>query len=212
MSAATITGFGGYKGNFTTDLTVGDESRAVSVNHGVIIVATGAREIQTTEYLRDQAEAVITQRELEGRLAGGSLGIGTGGQGSGDPIESAAQKDRKSRTPNRIAMIQCVGSREDGRPYCSRVCCQTAVKNALKIKQIDPEARVTIFYRDVRTYGFSEDADYRIAEMQRRGLTTAFTVHRPGNAAPLSVELNMPGQHNVLNAKHHRHAQKHAKA
>jgi UDP-N-acetylmuramate--alanine ligase len=54
--------------------------------------------------------------------------------------------------------------------------------------------------RQVITYGFSEDADYRIAEMQRRGLTTAFTVHRPGNAAPLSVELNMPGEHNVLNA------------
>jgi heterodisulfide reductase subunit A len=54
-------------------------------------------------------------------------------------------------------MIQCVGSREEERPYCSRICCQTAVKNALKIKEIDPDAQVTIFYRDVRTYGFSEE-------------------------------------------------------
>ena len=54
-------------------------------------------------------------------------------------------------------MIQCVGSREEERPYCSRVCCQTAVKNALKIKEIDPGVEVTVFYRDVRTYGFSEE-------------------------------------------------------
>lgn len=54
--------------------------------------------------------------------------------------------------------------------------------------------------RQVITYGFSEDADYRVADMQRKGLTTAFTVHRPGDAGPLAVELNMPGEHNVLNA------------
>ena len=54
--------------------------------------------------------------------------------------------------------------------------------------------------RQVITYGFSEDADYRVADMQRKGLTTAFTVHRPGDAGALSVELNMPGEHNVLNA------------
>jgi heterodisulfide reductase subunit A len=53
-------------------------------------------------------------------------------------------------------MIQCVGSREGERPYCSRVCCQTAVKNALKIKELDPNSQVTVFYRDIRTYGFSE--------------------------------------------------------
>jgi heterodisulfide reductase subunit A-like polyferredoxin len=154
----------GYVGNYTTTIAAntrnagngsGNGSKAGlreerrEIEHGVIIVATGAREIQTTEYLRGQSEAAITQRELESRLAAGSLGIGAGGDGSGEQVSG--------RRPNRIAMIQCVGSRDEERPYCSRVCCQTAVKNALKIKQIDPSAQVTVFYRDVRTYGFAED-------------------------------------------------------
>jgi heterodisulfide reductase subunit A len=164
----------GYVGNYTTTIVAnadksgkgsGDGSRAGlreqprQIAHGVIIVATGAREIQTQEYLRGQAEAVITQRELEGRLASGSLVIGVetergeGGSGCG----AQASGHMPARKPVRIAMIQCVGSREDERPYCSRVCCQVAVKNALKIKEIDPDAQVTIFYRDVRTYGFSEE-------------------------------------------------------
>jgi heterodisulfide reductase subunit A len=125
------------------------------IEHGVIIVATGAREIATEEYLRGRSEAVITQRELESRLAGGSLGIAIGDEeGSGSRAASGTRL--LAPRPARVAMIQCVGSREDERPYCSRVCCQTAVKNALKIKQIDPQVQVTVFYRDVRTYGFSE--------------------------------------------------------
>jgi heterodisulfide reductase subunit A len=186
---SVVQGVSGYVGNYTTTIAArsgngsGNGSEAGSreeyqeIEHGVIIVATGAREIETEEYLRGQSEAVITQRELEGRLAAGSLGIGTGGEagsGLGVPAEGgevgsgseahasgrtpAREPARKpARTPNRIAMIQCVGSRDEERPYCSRVCCQTAVKNALKIKEIDPDAQVTIFYRDVRTYGFSEE-------------------------------------------------------
>jgi heterodisulfide reductase subunit A len=53
-------------------------------------------------------------------------------------------------------MIQCVGSRNDYRPYCSRICCQAAIKNALKIKELNPEAEVLILFRDIRTYGFLE--------------------------------------------------------
>ena len=54
--------------------------------------------------------------------------------------------------------------------------------------------------RQVITYGFSEDADYRIRDMQGAGLATAFELTRPGGLEPLAVELNMPGRHNVLNA------------
>lgn len=54
--------------------------------------------------------------------------------------------------------------------------------------------------RPVITYGFADDADYRITDMQRNGLTTAFVVQRPGDAPPLAINLNMPGTHNVLNA------------
>jgi len=53
--------------------------------------------------------------------------------------------------------------------------------------------------RQVITYGFAEDADYRITDLRPSGLTTAFVVQRP-DAAPLAVTLNMPGAHNVLNA------------
>ena len=158
----------GYVGNYTTTIAsrsgngsgngskTGSREEPREIEHGVIIVATGAREIQTTEYLRGQSEAVITQRELEGRLAAGSLQIRTGGkEGSGS--ETPVSDRTQARKTARIAMIQCVGSRDEERPYCSRVCCQVAVKNALKIKEIDPNAQVTIFYRDVRTYGFSEE-------------------------------------------------------
>ena len=55
-----------------------------------------------------------------------------------------------------VVMIQCVGSRDEEHPYCSRVCCQEAVKNALAIKQANPAARVYVLFRDMRTYGMSE--------------------------------------------------------
>ena len=62
------------------------------------------------------------------------------------------------------------------------------------IRELLPEVS-----RQVITYGFAEDADFRITDMQRRGLTTEFTVHRPAGE-PLAISLNMPGEHNVLNA------------
>jgi heterodisulfide reductase subunit A-like polyferredoxin len=78
---------------------------------------------------------VLTQLELEGLLADSPGDLGA--------------------APT-VVMIQCVGSREPEHPYCSRVCCGEAVKNALKIKEIRPKARVFILYRDIRTYGLKE--------------------------------------------------------
>jgi heterodisulfide reductase subunit A len=54
-------------------------------------------------------------------------------------------------------MIQCVGCRQEDRDYCARVCCGHAIKNALKLKKINPEMNIYILFRDIRTYGFSED-------------------------------------------------------
>jgi heterodisulfide reductase subunit A len=59
-------------------------------------------------------------------------------------------------------MIQCVGCRNEERNYCSRICCGESVKNALKLKEINPNIDIYILYRDMRTYGFHED-DYREA-------------------------------------------------
>jgi heterodisulfide reductase subunit A-like polyferredoxin len=120
---------GGYVGNFTTTVRGGGEETEIA--HGAIVVATGAEEYKPGEYLYGRSKNVLTQKELEERL------------GKGEAFE-------------RVAMIQCVGSRDTEHPYCSRVCCLTAVKNALKIKEMNPRAEIYILYRDLRTYGFSE--------------------------------------------------------
>jgi heterodisulfide reductase subunit A len=137
---ATITGASGYVGNFVT--TVQSEGRTKTIRHGAIILATGADEYRPTEYLYGEDERVLTQLELEARLADGDLG--------------------EART---VAMIQCVGCRREDRNYCARVCCSQAIKNALRLKALRPELEVYVLYRDMRTYGFSEDS-YREAAVK----------------------------------------------
>jgi len=121
----------GYVGNFKTTLDCGGKKK--EINHGVVIVATGALEYRPIEYLYGVDERVLTQRELEEKLVNGQFNAKT------------------------VAMIQCVGSRNEERPYCSRICCAQAVKNALKIKELSPETDVYVLYKDMRTYGFLED-------------------------------------------------------
>jgi heterodisulfide reductase subunit A len=104
-----------------------------TVEHGVLLVASGGRPATTGEYLYGQDPRVLTQRELEQQIGNGTLA-----------------------TVRTVVMVQCVGSREPGRPYCSRVCCTQAVKNALKLKGLRPEMEVYVLYREVRTYGFRE--------------------------------------------------------
>jgi len=138
---ARVEDVSGLMGQYKTTLSVAGQDEPVTLSHGVIIVATGAEEARPEEYLYGEHPRVITQRELEKKLADG---------------------DKAVLSARRIAMIQCVGSRDENRPYCSRVCCPQAVKNALRIKEANPQADVFVFYRDIRTYGFMED-DYRLA-------------------------------------------------
>ncbi|TEU15205.1 MAG: CoB--CoM heterodisulfide reductase iron-sulfur subunit A family protein [Anaerolineales bacterium] len=121
----------GSKGNYHSVVRLAD-GEEVELEHGAVIVATGGQEAKPQEYLYGQDPRVITQRELEQRLAEGQ------------------------KAPSSVVMIQCVGSREPERPYCSRICCTQAIKNALKIKEQSPETDVYILYREVRTYGFRE--------------------------------------------------------
>ncbi len=131
--------FAGYMGNYKTTLVGTDgQGRKTVIEHGAVVIAAGAAERETKEYLRGQCEQVITQKELEEKLSD----------------EAGCAKIASAQT---IAMIQCVGSREEDRMYCSRVCCSQAIKNALKIKEISPGTNVIIFYRDIRTYGFREE-------------------------------------------------------
>lgn len=120
----------GFVGNFKTTLTDGKE-----IEHGVIILATGGVEYEPVEYLYKESDHVITQRELEKKLVMGE----------------------KPKSGECFVMIQCVGSREEPNQYCSRICCQDAIKNAVAIKQENPGAQVVILYRDIRTYGLRED-------------------------------------------------------
>jgi heterodisulfide reductase subunit A-like polyferredoxin len=128
---AKINAIDGYVGNFVTRIE--QNGREEEIKHGVVIVATGAEECKPREYLYGEDDRVLTQLELEERFARGEI-------------------DAKS-----VAMIQCVGSRNEERPYCSRVCCANAVKNALKLKEQDKDMTIYVLYKDMRTYGFKED-------------------------------------------------------
>jgi heterodisulfide reductase subunit A len=108
----------------------------MKIEHGITIVATGGEESRPTEYLYGENERVVTQKELEKRVA---------------------LDENSLKSLNEFVMIQCVGSRDEQRPYCSRICCSVAIKNALKIKEINPDARVYVLYRDIRTYGLLEE-------------------------------------------------------
>ena len=138
FTGAVIENIEGSIGNFKTRISASGATTEIA--HGVVIVATGAKQCQPDAYLYGQDDGVITQRDLEARLASGSGFL--------------------TREPNRpaktVVMIQCVGSRDADHPYCSRVCCADAIKNALRIKLLSPETNVYVLYRDIRTYGLKE--------------------------------------------------------
>jgi len=133
---ADLVDFSGYVGNFSTKIGVGKCNMLKEINHGVTIIATGAEEFRPAEYLYQEDSRVLTLLELE------------------DEIERGSERIRNSNT---FVMIQCVGSRDKERPYCSRVCCSQAIKDALALKRINPDMEIYILYRDMRTYGFRED-------------------------------------------------------
>lgn len=132
----------GYVGQYHTTVRKSNGEQQ-EFAHGVVVVATGGQEITPRSYGYGTLSGVLTQSELEELLhkqAPGKLDLL-----SGEPA-----------IPETVAMIQCVGSRDELHPYCSRVCCSQAIKNALEIKRRSPKTRVVIFYRDLRSYGFRE--------------------------------------------------------
>lgn len=123
----------GTWGSYRSMISVGGEEKEVL--HGAVVFATGGKEVLPEEYLFGKNENVITQRSFESMLA---------------------NKEEKATKAKTVAMIQCVGSRDEKRLYCSRVCCGHAVKNLLKLKEMNPDVNVYVLYRDMRTYGFKE--------------------------------------------------------
>ena len=118
---------GGFTGNFTSRLRT--PKGEIELRHGATIVATGGVEYRGPEYGYGSDPRILTQQEFEARLT------------------------EEENLPDSVTMILCVGPAER---YCSRICCTTAIKNALALKKAKPEARVTIIYHDIRTYGFKE--------------------------------------------------------
>jgi len=131
---ATILETSGYVGNYITK--VNSEGTVREIRHGAVIVATGAEEYKPTEYLYGKDDRVMTLLELEDKIV---------------------NKDESVINSQSLVMIQCVGCRNKDRDYCSRVCCNQAIKNALKLKEVNPEMDIYILYRDMRTYGLAED-------------------------------------------------------
>jgi len=134
LTQSLIVGFSGFKGNFTTEILIGPGMYERKIEHGAVIMATGAREYKPKEFLYGLDKRVMTQLELADRL-----------------------EDKGADDLEQVVMIQCVGSRNERNPNCSRICCQNAVKNALHIKKLNPAANVFVLYRDMRMYGLLED-------------------------------------------------------
>ena len=124
----------GQVGSFMTTLEEAQHS-VQTLEHGVTILATGGTEAVTASYGYGTSPTIITQKELEQKLAD-------------DKIDPAALTS--------VVMIQCVDSREEPRNYCSRVCCANSLKHALDLKEKNPELAVYILYRDIMAYGFTE--------------------------------------------------------
>lgn len=137
----------GYVGNFA--VTLNDNGAESQVQAGVIIVAMGARVLKPEGLFGYDGNQALTHLELEGKLRGGGV------------------PDAKH-----IVMIQCVGSRCDERTYCSRICCMTSVKNAILLKEANPDTSVSILYRDMQMYGVeNEDMFRRSKELGVRYVT-----------------------------------------
>jgi len=134
----------GFVGNFKTTLV--SDGREDPVEHGVAVLATGAREFKPEAYLFGEDPRVLTHLELDRKFM------------DRDP----SLKDIKT-----AVFIQCVGSREPERPYCSRVCCTHAVESALYLKKINPDAEIFVLNRDIRTYG---EREYLYREARLAGI------------------------------------------
>ncbi|THB72889.1 MAG: FAD-binding protein, partial [Desulfobacteraceae bacterium] len=184
LKQGLVVGFTGYKGNFTTDVLVGTSMVEKKIDHGVMIVATGAVEYQPKEYLYQDSDQVITQLELADQL-----------------------KEKGARDLDSVVMIQCVGSRNEENPNCSRICCQNAVKNAIHIKKMNPETDVFILYRDMRMYSmleeyynearnlgvifsrFDSQDPPQVAEADNGSLSVTFTDHVLGQKLEADADL-----------------------
>ena len=150
---ATLAEIGGSLGNFESKVRIGGNGSCLQIKHGVVIVATGADVYSPKEFFYQQDARILLHDEVEKQIAENTF-------------------EGKS-----VAFIQCVGSRNEEHPYCSRTCCSDTIRHALKLKERRPETQVYVLYRELRTYGFRETY---YTEARRRGVTfIRFADNRP---------------------------------
>ncbi len=168
----------GFVGNFRT-VVKSNSGKEREISHGVTIIATGAKayEPKDKEYLYGEDDRVLTSLEMEGRIA---------------------RKDEKLKDLKSVVMIQCVGSRNEENPNCSRICCQGSIKNALKLKEINPDMHIYILYRDMRTYGLLEEY-YRKAR-EKDVIFVHFNENQPPEIKPEKDSLVVKIRDHVLDA------------
>ncbi len=157
----------GFMGNFSSTVGYKDSKQQLEISHGATIVCVGGVEYRGEEYAYGTDPRITTQQQFEGQLV--EIENGTGS------------------APNNIVMIQCVGPADK---YCGRICCTSALKNALTLKRLNPSAQVTVIYKDIRTYGFKE----RIYT-QAREAGVLFVRYEDGKEA--EVGINADGALNV---------------
>jgi heterodisulfide reductase subunit A len=126
---AEVVSASGFVGNFKTEVAFNNATR--TIEHGVAIIATGGKATESDEYLYGKSPRVTRWHELE-------------------------HHPEKLKDAGCVVFIQCVGSRDENRPYCSRICCTASVSQAITIKENDPDTNVFILYRDIRTFGERE--------------------------------------------------------
>jgi len=114
-------------------LVFNENGKEKLVTVGAIVVAPGAQVYEPSDFSQLENQHIVTQRELNDVIASGNFQF------------------------KKIVMIQCIGSRQSKRQYCSQICCEQAIRNALKIKEIQPDAELHILHRDIRVYDFEED-------------------------------------------------------
>jgi heterodisulfide reductase subunit A len=138
---ANVDSVEGFIGNFKTTIQANGDRRVLE--HGVTLIASGAEEFKTDDYLYGQDQRVLTGLELQKKLLNAEVF---------DACRTAV-------------FVQCVGSRIPERPYCSKVCCTQSIKSALSLKSRNPAMEIFVLYRDLRSYGLREDL-YREARGQ----------------------------------------------
>lgn len=169
----TLTGVKGSVGNFQGSLEL--KGQTIPIEFGAAIMATGAKEAVPQEYLYGENPRVMTQMEFD---------------------ENVLYQPDRINTAGTTIFIQCVGSREPQRPYCSRICCVHSVNAAISLKQNDPDARVFILYRDMRTYG-----EWEALYKKARDLGVVFiryTVKQKARVTDVSGKLKVEIQDPIL--------------